>query len=123
MQDKMSDFAIILKPDPRQEKAINNVLRDMTIEKQSINQSLYTPLREQPLLWTMETKLPWSGGETSTVQLAIWSVAGLARMRELLERGQNAGEPIPTIPAISMHGYDYHLQAFKEEQENDRVVR
>ena len=111
MSSKMVDLAIYIQPDVKVKRDIRNTLRSELKEAQSVNQTMYGPLRMCPIAISIETKLPFSGGETADIQLATWAGAGLTRLRQMLP----PDEKIPTIPTLSAHGHDLHLVAFQEQ--------
>lgn len=119
MQGKMVDYAIYLQPDAQMGKAINKILLTLGKEAQSVNQTMYPPIRQRPIAVSVETKVPFTGGATADVQLATWTGAGLTRIRQMLQANANDAETIPTIPALSAHGHDLHMQAFKEEKDGN----
>lgn len=92
-------------------KDIRNTLHSDMQEAQSVNQTMFELLRTCPIVLSIETKLPFSEGETADVQLATWTGAGLTRLRQML----SPSEPIPTIPTLSMYGHDLYLMAFQEQ--------
>lgn len=117
MGSKMVDFAIYIKPNENVEDDIVKTLCTGMKEAQSVNQTMYAPLRMCPIVLSIETKLPWSGGETADVQLATWAGAGLARIRQMLP----PSEPIPTIPTLSVHGHHMELAVF-QAQANKNIM-
>ena len=118
----MVDYAVCMQPDAQLETDLQARLRSLAPRIQSINQTVYAPLRAKPIVISIETKLPHSGGAKADVQLATWSGAGLRRTRELLDLRGGSRHQIPTIPTLSIHGHDLHMQAFKE-QGSDNVSR
>lgn len=116
MQNKMVDYAVYLHPSESMERKIQNTLRGQLPGAQSVNQTMTSSLRQRPIAINMETKVPFSGGETADVQLAIWMGAGITRLRQLLSGNGNQGEDVPAMPVLSMHGHDLHLSVFKAFQ-------
>lgn len=116
MQDKMVDYAIYLHPSESMERKIQHTLRGQAPGTQSVNQTMSSSLRRRPIAINLETKVPFSGGETADVQLAIWMSAGITRLRQMLSECGNQGEDVPAMPALSMHGHDLHLSVFKALQ-------
>jgi len=114
MQSKMVDLAILLRLDPFAQTRLRNILQCSPKDSQSVNQTMQNPLREEPIAINIETKVPFSGEATADLQLAIWSGAGLLRIRGLLEMLEHAQEQIPTLPMLSLHGHDLHLSAIQE---------
>lgn len=119
MEDKMVDYALCLQPDVSMKKCVHDILLVQDKDLQSINQTAYPPLCLRPIVLSVETKPPFTGGEDSDVQLAVWVAAGLRRTRLLLHESGNGTEPIPTMPMLSIHGHDMHLSAFREQEANN----
>jgi hypothetical protein len=80
---------------------------------------MHGPLREQPIGINFETKPPFTGGDTADVQLAIWSGAGLLRLRQLLQQNGREEETIPTMPALSFHGHVLNLSGIQERDDHN----
>lgn len=59
-----------------------------------------------------DTKILITGGETAEVQLAIWTGAGLTRLRQKLANNKLEAVSIPTHPTLSAHGHNVYLAAF-----------
>ena len=70
MQSKMVDYAIYLQSSPWMEH-IQGVLQELSKHSQSLNQTIYGPLRYQPIAVSIDTKALFIGG-TADVQSAIW---------------------------------------------------
>ena len=117
---KMVDFAFVLQPTAAEAKAIRNILTDEAPNLDTISQTFYSPLRISPVLLNIETKLPSTGGEQAGVQLAVWSTAGLARTRLLLDKRGREKVRIPTMPMLAMHGNDLSV-SFLRERKDDEV--
>lgn len=113
MSSKMVDLAVYINPDFNAEREILRKIQSEMKDAQSINQTMFRPLRMAPIVLSIETKTPFSGGETADVQLATWAGAGLTRLRQMLP----PSEPIPTIPILSWHGHHLHLMGLEEQAE------
>lgn len=114
MQDKMVDFAISLLPvDGNIQKRIRHTLSIEGLETESLNQTHHQQIRDYPIAINMETKIPFSGGEKSDIQLATWIGAGFRRLQRLLDSNPQPTADIPVMPALSMHGHDMYLSFFK----------
>ena len=113
----MVDFAIFIRPDKDMEKNIRYALRGELKEAQSVNQTMHAPLRMCPIVISVETKLPFSGGETADVQSATWTGAGFTRTRQILPET----EEIPTMPTLLAYGHDLYLVAFQEQADSNMM--
>jgi len=100
---KMVDLAMVLEPDVSDDSegeeeakqqnleqrfrhlahAIQRVVRSQPYDRQSINQSMYTPLLEWPIGISIETKAV-GANEAGRVQLAIWTAAWHERIKDLM---------------------------------------
>lgn len=112
MQSKMVDYAIYLQSSPLIEH-IRGVLQELPEHSQSLNQTMHGALRYRPIAININTKAPFTGG-TAAVQNAIWSGAGLLRLRQLLQQNGRQEERIPTMPVLSFHGHDLNLSGIQE---------
>jgi hypothetical protein len=63
--------------------AIQRVVRSQPHDRQTINQSMYTPLLDWPIGISIETKAD-GANEAGRVQLAIWTAAWHERMKDLM---------------------------------------
>ena len=82
MQNKMVDYVIYLRSDPWMEH-VPGVLQELPQQSQSLNQTMYGPLRYEPIAINIDMRVPFTG-ETPDVPNAVWSGIGLLRLRELL---------------------------------------
>lgn len=67
----------------RLDHAIQRVVRSQPQDRQTINQSMYTPLLDWPIGISIETKAD-GANEVGRVQLAIWTAAWHKRMKDLM---------------------------------------
>ncbi|KAB5581244.1 hypothetical protein GE09DRAFT_1213640 [Coniochaeta sp. 2T2.1] len=63
--------------------AIQRVVHSQPQDRQSINQTMYTPLYDRPIGVSIETKAE-GANEEGRVQLAVWTAAWHERMRDLM---------------------------------------
>ncbi|KAF4970055.1 hypothetical protein FZEAL_10124 [Fusarium zealandicum] len=89
---KMVDFALALEPDPDLAAAI---------ERGTINQTAYFPLKSRPAPVGIETKTSAGNSETAGVQLGVWIAAWHEGIRSLMKRG-GLVERIITVPLIQV---------------------
>jgi len=122
VQSKMVDYSIhwIPSPNPSTANAINRFLsapRPGTNQPETtINQSTYTAVRDRPAAIAMETKVFGSGGggggRDPYVQLGIWNIAWLKRVRSILALDINnvrTEKRLVTLPMIRVDGSDWKL--------------
>lgn len=115
MQSKLVDLAVYLKPTAQMQERILRTLANLDKTSQSINQTSSASLRLNPISLSIETKLPFTGGEVANVQLAIWAGAGLSRLARLLKQQGKDGNETPTLPVLTFYGHDLFLSAIKRE--------
>lgn len=78
---------------------------------QTINQTLYSPLKKRPIAVSIETKSPASH-TTGMSRLAIWTYAWFARVTEV-----EPGAHIPALPLLRIVGHDWYvLWAWKHSE-------
>lgn len=109
------DFAIYILADPKNERAIRNLLRLEPRDAQYVDQTTFGPLRMRAIAVNVETKMVFSGGEAANVQLASWIGAGLFRLRQMLANNKSEYVPIPTLLTLSRRGHHLYLTAFQKE--------
>lgn len=115
----MVDFCVYLQPNTQMRSQIFKSLAKLPSECQTLNQTKTSELRICPIAINIETKVPFSGGETADVQLAVWTGAGLMKTRQLLTANNRAKTQIPTVPVVQMHGHDVHLLVFEEQEDKN----
>jgi hypothetical protein len=122
VQSKMVDYSIHWIPNPNSFTA-NTIDRFLSTPRHgtnqpetTINQSTYTAVRDRPAAVAIETKVPGSGGggggRDPYVQLGIWNIAWLKRVRSILALDTNnvrTQERVVTLPMIRVDGSDWKL--------------
>jgi len=100
----MVDYAIHLCPDAELDASIRQKLQPEPAKSQSINQTMYSYLRQRPIAISIETKTADAAESTARVQLAIWVAAHFARLRKL-----SPSKMLPTLPLLYVAGSDWFL--------------
>ena len=108
----MVDFAITINPDDVLRERIRRTLGDKKDVDRSLNQTYARHMLYKPIVFSIETKIPFTGGEISDVQLSAWQDAWTTKISQLLEANGKAKVKIPTMPLLSIHGHDVHISAF-----------
>lgn len=117
----MVDFAIHLNLSRPMEERVRSTISRFPSNAQSINQTMYDALRATPIAINMETKPPYTGGQSSDVQNAIWAGASLVKMEQILELRAKEDMKIPSMPLLTFHGHDMFFSAIVgTEEENVR---
>lgn len=119
MQSKLVDLAVYLKPTPHMQERILRALTNLDKNSQSINQTSSASLRLNPISLSIETKIPFTGGDVADVQLAVWAGAGLLRLAQLLKQHGKAGDEVPTLPVLTFYGHDLFLSAIKGDDHSN----
>ena len=72
-------------------------------------------LTSKPIAINIEVKPPYSGAEAD-VQLAIWTGAGIARLRQILNyRPGGQHKEIPILPVLAIRGHDFYMHVMQEK--------
>jgi hypothetical protein len=121
----MVDYSINWIPTPNSSttNAIHHfisTLRPVTNQPETtINQSTYTAVRDSPAAVAIETKASASGdggeGRDPYVQLGIWNIAWLKRVRSILALDINntrRENRVITLPMIRVDGSNWELSFF-----------
>jgi hypothetical protein len=130
----MVDYSLHWIPDPNSStaNAINRFLstpRPGTNQLETtINQSTYTAVRDRPAAVAIETKVVGSGGgggRDPYVQLGIWNIAWLKRVRSILASDAKNLRPqdrVVTLPMIRVEGSDWKLSFLCDSSTNFTFV-
>ncbi|KAM5366093.1 hypothetical protein ACJZ2D_010698 [Fusarium nematophilum] len=81
---KMVDFALVLRPDEELERLIDAFLSTQPRGLNTINQTMYEPLRRRPAPIFVETKTISGTLDGANVQLGIWVAAWHERIRNIM---------------------------------------
>lgn len=100
---KMVDFAVNLQPDEELKALIEKILYTQPYGCDTINQTMYEPLRLRPAPIFIETKNKTGSIEAATTQLAVWVSAWHERLRSIMALSGIA-DRIITAPAIQVVG-------------------
>ncbi|KAM3437992.1 hypothetical protein MY4824_003439 [Beauveria thailandica] len=99
---KMVDFALVMRPSDVLQTLIDRFLEEEPWENQSINQTLYEPLRTRPAPIFIKTKTVSGTKENANVQLGIWVAAWRERMRPIMALAGAEEEKLLTLPVIQV---------------------
>ena len=119
MQSKLVDLAVYLRPTAHMQERILRALTNLDKNSQSINQTSSASLRLNPISLSIETKIPFTGGDVADVQLAVWAGAGLLRLAQLLKQHSKGGDEVPTLPVLTFYGHDLFLSAIKGDDHSN----
>ena len=122
MDGKIVDYALVIKPNKALEKRIKNTLKDLPKISQSVNQTNHPPVRWTPIILNIETKLPWTGGETADIQHSVWGGAGITKLDQMLATNRSSKQQIPTIPVVTFYGHCLMLSALRKGDEENHLI-
>ncbi|KAH7012253.1 uncharacterized protein B0I36DRAFT_340743 [Microdochium trichocladiopsis] len=97
--------------------AVTDLLATQSEALCSLNQTMYTPLRERPIAIAAETKID-TAPETGENQLAIWTKAWLNRLRIF---GNADLTHVPPLPLLRIKGHEWYLLLAWEEAPSPRT--
>ncbi|KAI1153550.1 hypothetical protein F4825DRAFT_248100 [Nemania diffusa] len=111
---KMVDFCLTIEP-TNPEQVTDIMEYQQASQLQTLNQSMYPPLRFRPVAIAVETNVDTSQ-ETGETQLGIWTKAWFNRIYMLLQ-SRDALSSCPPLPLISIRGNHWFvLIAYLEEE-------
>ncbi|KAF6527977.1 hypothetical protein HZS61_008279 [Fusarium oxysporum f. sp. conglutinans] len=104
-KSKMIDWGITMRPSEYTAEHISEVLDSLPHNKRSINQTIYGPVRNDPIAVSIETKIASGLIEEARGQLGLWVAAWHQRMRAL----RISDEQIITLPLILVMEHQWKL--------------
>ncbi|SPN99771.1 uncharacterized protein DNG_02622 [Cephalotrichum gorgonifer] len=111
LQSHKVDFCLALEP----ERTIMDFIDEHHL--QSINQTIYNPLRTRPIAMTIETKSQ-TPHTTGTPQLAIWAYAWFSRIAQIAPNAHT-----PAMPLLRIVGHEWYvLWAWKDSESPLRMT-
>ncbi|KAF4946869.1 hypothetical protein FSARC_14102 [Fusarium sarcochroum] len=105
---KMVDLGVGIRPPPRIADKIDQILISLPYSHQCINQTVYGPVRKNPLVMVIKTKLAEGDLEEARLQLGVW-VASWHQRIAVLFGGHLAGNPVITLPLIIVMEHQWRL--------------
>jgi hypothetical protein len=104
LKSKLVDYTINLLPNEEMDSVIRLLLQSQPVNLQTINQTMYGPVRYQPIAISIETKTP-NASEDAMVQLRVWVAAHFNRLRMLSRE-----DPVSlTLPLLYVSGTQWFL--------------
>jgi hypothetical protein len=102
---KLVDYTINLLPDKKMDSVIRLLLQSQPDDLETINQTMYDPVRCQPIAISIETKTPDGSEQDAMVQLGVWVAAHFNRLRMLSHE-----DPVSlTLPLLYVSGAEWFL--------------
>lgn len=111
LRSKLVDFAVTLKEDTTLKAAYPNLEPiDGAPSRSFISTCLNTVIRE-PIAFSIVTKTQNGRSDRALVQLYTWACAQLQRVVRLAHGAGQAGQSLPALPLMSVHGSVWRLYA------------
>ena len=105
LKSKLVDYTINLLPDEEIDSVIRLLLQSQPVNLETINQTMYNPVRYQPIAISIETKTPDGSEQDAMVQLGVWVAAHFNRLRMLSHE-----DPVSlTLPLLYVSGAEWFL--------------
>jgi hypothetical protein len=102
---KLVNYTINLLPDKKIDSVIRLLLQNQPANLETINQTMYNPVRCQPIAISIETKTPDAPEQDAEVQLGVWVAAHFNRLRMLSQE-----DPVSlTLPLLYVSGAQWFL--------------
>ncbi|KAM6514438.1 hypothetical protein FALCPG4_015575 [Fusarium falciforme] len=105
-RSKMIDWGIRVRPPPSTFSRIQALVDELPDNQSSVNQTVYGPVRYEPIAISIESKIAIGALEEARLQLGVWVAAWHRRMSALLPANQ---EPIITLPLILIMEHEWYL--------------
>lgn len=105
-RSKMIDWGVRVRPPPATFSRIQALVDELPDNQSSVNQTIYGPVRYEPIAISIESKIAIGALEEARLQLGVWVAAWHRRMSALLPANQ---EPIITLPLILIMEHEWYL--------------
>ncbi|KAG5753494.1 hypothetical protein H9Q70_003894 [Fusarium xylarioides] len=105
ISSKMIDWGISVRPSASTAHHISKVIDTLPDDMRTINQTIYGPVRNDPIAVPIETKIATGHIEEARIQLALWVAAWHKRMAAL----RMSDEQIITLPLIIVMEHEWKL--------------
>jgi len=87
------------------DSVIRLLLQSQPVDLETVNQTMYDPVRRQPIAISIETKTPDGSEQTAMVQLGVWVAAHFDRLRMLSHEDLVS----LTLPLLYVSGAEWFL--------------
>lgn len=101
----MVDYSINLTPNEKMDNQVRQKLQSQPHDLQTINQTMYGPVRYRPIAISIETKTPNTSEQEARTQLGMWTAAYFNRLRSFM----HGDLKIPTLPQLYSSGSQWAL--------------
>lgn len=106
----MVDYAFTLQPDAEMDSAWEKLKPLPGCSTKSWNQTTYNAVRKTPIAISIETKAADQSWTDANPQMAIWTKAHFARLRQIPRQmglEQASSIQIPAAPVVIVQGHDW----------------
>lgn len=119
---KMVDLGVRICPPSDITQTIQQALISLPDNQRCINQTVYGPVRKDPIAMVIETKIAAGDLEEARLQLGIWVASWHQRIKMLIGTSSTraATAPIVTLPLIIVMEHKWRLLFACDRQ--DRIV-
>ncbi|KAF5018793.1 hypothetical protein F66182_9211 [Fusarium sp. NRRL 66182] len=119
---KMVDLGVRICPPSDVTQTIQQALISLPDNQRCINQTVYGPVRKDPIAMVIETKIAAGDLEEARLQLGIWVASWHQRIKMLVGASSTraAAAPIVTLPLIIVMEHKWRLLFACDRQ--DRIV-
>ena len=104
---KMIDLGIRICPPPHLSKIIQKQIIGLPERERCLNQTVYGPVRHDPIAMVIETKIARGDLDEARLQLGIWVASWHQRMKMLI--GTSLDKPLVTLPLIIVIEHKWRL--------------
>ncbi|TVY60590.1 hypothetical protein Focb16_v003160 [Fusarium oxysporum f. sp. cubense] len=104
-KSKMIDWGITVSPPAATAQHISKIIDSVPHNKRSINQTIYGPVKDNPIAVSIEIKIASGSLEEARTQLGLWIAAWHRRMGFL----RKSEESIITVPLVMVMEHEWKL--------------
>ncbi|TWU70675.1 hypothetical protein ED733_001551 [Metarhizium rileyi] len=120
IQAKMVDFCITLSDPTLQQQVWRRLAK--ASDNHSINHTSTSPLRSQPIVISIETKIPDGSIEEAKAQLSVWVTSHLKRLRTLSGTSQSHIKVNTSLPVVQVNGSMWTLLFLRDGDESVELI-
>ncbi|KAF4968740.1 hypothetical protein FSARC_3923 [Fusarium sarcochroum] len=104
---KMVDLGVRVCPPPHVAETIQKRIIGLPDNERCFNQTIYRPIRYDPVAMVVETKIAKGDLEEARLQLGIWVASWHQRMKMLI--GTSSNKPLVTLPLVIVMEHKWRL--------------
>ncbi|KAM6514422.1 hypothetical protein FALCPG4_18913 [Fusarium falciforme] len=104
---KMVDLGVRICPSSHLTETIQQTIIGLPDKERCVNQTVYGPVRKDPIAMVIETKIAAGDLQEARLQLGIWVASWHQRMKMLI--GTSSKKPLVTLPLIIVMEHKWRL--------------